>query len=83
MAIATPIGRNAGETRLRRFVEADAGSFGDCMTVRENTRYMTFPDEVKTREAAPSKRLLSALSFVDAGEMVVNGKNGRRYVPSG
>ena len=52
---------------LRRFQSADLAPFTRFMTIPEATRYLAFPDEIKTREGA--KRLFeSTLTSYDSEE---------------
>ena len=52
MALAAPNGLIAGGVVLRRFEPGDVAAFGDFMARPENTRFMTFPDEMRNRPAA-------------------------------
>ena len=52
MTLVAPQALRAARTMLRRFTLADAAAFGEFMARPENTRFMTFPDAVKNREAA-------------------------------
>lgn len=51
------------DIRLRRFEVADIPAFSDFMTKPENTRFMTFPEEAKNRQAAASILRQSIASY--------------------
>lgn len=52
MALLSPQSILCGETLLRRFELGDIAPFTAFMTEPDNTRFMTFPDELKTDNAA-------------------------------
>lgn len=52
MTLVSPTELSADGVVLRRFVPGDSAAFGDFMARPENTRFMTFPEEMKNRQAA-------------------------------
>ena len=52
MTLTAPREIRSDDILLRRLTIDDIEAFGDFMARPENTRFMTFPDEVKNRDAA-------------------------------
>ena len=51
MTLVSPTELTTDGVVLRRFVPGDSAAFGDFMARPENTRFMTFPEEMRNRQA--------------------------------
>jgi ribosomal-protein-alanine N-acetyltransferase len=67
VALIAPILLARPPVRLRRMTEADGPALGDFLAAPENTRYMTFPPDLRSRAAGPRLAALSMAAYVQPG----------------
>jgi RimJ/RimL family protein N-acetyltransferase len=65
--LQAPIEITRPPVRLRRMIAADGPALGDFLALRENTRFMTFPPDLRSAEAGPRLVALSMDAYQTPG----------------